>query len=235
MRRAVPGAGVITAAALVLGACGVGGLVGPENRDEVGYSVTEPVRAVEVDTGAGDITVVESDRTGVAVTETLVWRGGEDGRPRTTHEVSGDRLTLTHECAGGLARGNCDVHYRVEVPRGVEVKAESGSGRIMLRDLSGAVEASTGSGDITAEGLSARRLVGETGSGDVEVSFRTAPDKVDVDTGSGDGVVRVPAGAYDVVVSTGAGEERVEVDRDGSAPRRIVVRTGSGDAKVLSV
>lgn len=239
MRRRTPGtalrvvvtAGAMTASALALGACGVGNVVGPQREDKVDYSVTETVAALSVDSGTGDITVIESDRSGIAVAETVRWRGDEDARPKTTHEVSGDRLTLTFDCPGVV--GTCEVDYRVEIPRGVGVKADSGSGQIVLRGLSGDVEASTGSGDIDGNGLTAKRLTGTAGSGNVEVRFGSTPDEVEVETGSGNGVVWVPTGTYNVTAKTGSGDERVEVDRDGGSAHKIVVKTGSGDAKVL--
>jgi hypothetical protein len=224
-------AGALTASALLLGACGVGNVVGPQHEDKITYSVTESVAALNVDSGSGDITVIESDRSGIAVTETRRWRGEEDGKPLSTHEVNGDRLTLTFDCPGLI--GNCDVEYRVEVPRGLKVKADSGSGEIVLRGLSGEVEVYTGSGGIDGNGLTAKRLVGETGSGDIEVRFGSTPDDVNLETGSGDGVVWVPTGKYNVTAETGSGEERVEVNRDGGSPHKVVVRAGSGDVKVL--
>ncbi len=230
-RRALATAGAMTASALLLGACGLGNLVGPEHEDKVDYSVTEKVTELTVETGAGDITVVESDRSGIAVTERLSWRGADDAKPRTTHAVAGERLTLTYDCPGTI--GNCGVTYEVQIPRGVGVKADSGSGRLILRGLSGAVEASTGSGDIEGEDLTGKRAVGKTGSGDVELRFGSVPDDVEVDTGSGNGVVRVPAGAYNVTAETGSGDELVEVNRDGGSSHKIVVKTGAGDAKVL--
>ena len=234
-RRAVAGTGAIIAPALLLGACGAGNLLGPQHEEKIDYSVTEAVRTIELGTGSGDITVVESDRSGIAVTETLRWRGGDDGKPRATHRVSEGRLSLTHECPKGGFVTSCDVDYRVEVPSGIGIRAETGSGNIVLRDLTGDIEASTGSGDIEGKGLSAKRLVGHTGSGDIEVRFRTAPEAINVETGSGDGVIRVPAGTYNVTVHTGAGDKQVDVGQDSAAPNKIVLRTGSGDAKVLSV
>ncbi|MEV5409499.1 DUF4097 family beta strand repeat-containing protein [Thermopolyspora sp. NPDC052614] len=230
-RRAVAAAGAITASVIVLGACGVGNVIGPEHEDKVGYNVTDAVTKVRVESGSGGITVVESARSGIAVTETLQWRGNEDSRPKTSHEVNGGLLTLTYDCPGLV--GNCSVEYRVEIPRGLSVKADTGSGEVVLRGLSGQVEATTGSGGINGADLTGKRVVGETGSGDVELRFGATPDDVRVETGSGNGVVRVPAGSYNVITETGSGEQQVEVGRDSAAPRKIDVSTGSGDVKVL--
>jgi archaellum component FlaG (FlaF/FlaG flagellin family) len=38
-----------------------------------------------------------------------------------------------------------------------------------------------------------------------------------------------------VTTEAQVGERRVEVERDGSAPHRIVVRSGAGDARVLRI
>jgi len=220
----------------VLGACSPDELVasvgGRTHEERNRYTVDTAVTAVDVVSVAGDITVTESGRSGVAVTEALFWRGGADARPRTRHEVKDGVLVLRYECPAS-SRPRCWVDYRVEVPRGVRVQASGTAGNVTLRGLSGDVTASTGAGEITGEELTARRLVGRSGAGDVEVRFGAAPDDVRIDVGAGNGTVYLPAGRYAVTAETAVGERVVGVDRDDSAPHRIVVRSGAGDAKVL--
>lgn len=187
------------------------------------YDVKDKVAVIEAHTGSGDILVSESDRTGVHVTETLHWNGD---KPADGHSVDGDTLTLAYKC------DNCSVDYKVEVPRGLAVKIDTGSGDVTLRNLSGQVNASTGSGDVDARGLAAEQVKARAGSGDVTLRFSAVPTQVQAETGAGDSRLWVPDGAYNVNASTGSGDRKIEVLDDDSAPHTITVRTGSGDAEV---
>ncbi len=187
------------------------------------YDVTDKVTVVETRSGSGDVVVNESDRPGIRVTETLHWRGE---KPADGHSVAGDTLTLAYKCE------NCSVDYKVEVPRGLTMKIDTGSGDITLRNLSGQINASTGSGDVDARGLAATSVGARTGSGNITLRFAVAPDQVQAVTGSGDGKLWVPDGAYNIDASTGSGDRRIQVADDDSAPRTITIRTGSGDAEV---
>jgi len=221
-------AGVALGSALTLTACGTDldlGKVGFGGEQAVqSYDVTDEITALHANTGAGEIVINESDRTGVHVTETLHWRGD---KPQDGHQVDAGTLTLRYRCH------DCSVDYEVEVPKGLDVKVDSGSGTITLRQLTGPVSAATGSGDIEARGLAGRQVTATTGSGEVKLRFAAAPDNVHVETGSGEGAVWVPSGSYNVTADPGSGEREVSVVQDPSSPRTVVVKTGSGDARVL--
>jgi hypothetical protein len=227
MKRNTLVAGALLGAVLVLSGCEFALDFRDRQQDVVSYDVTGKVTALDVATGSGDIVVTESDRSGVHVTETIHWRGGD--RPTTEHPVNGGTLTLRHHCDGM----SCGVDYKVEIPAGLTAKLDTGSGTITLRGLTGGVSATSGSGDIEAGNLGARQFAGDTGSGDVEAKFTVIPDRVEIKTGSGDVAAYLPKGSYDVTTETGSGEETVEVVRDPSSPRKITLKTGSGDARVL--
>jgi hypothetical protein len=228
--RSVIVAGAALGTGLLLTGCGLQNVASPTKESTQAYDMTGKVAALRVDSGSGAIVVTESDRTAVHVTETLHWKGT---KPTTRHPIEGDTLRLGYTCPRG--DWGCGVDYQVEIPRGLKVKVDTGSGDITLRALSADLQASTGSGTIDANGLAGKRAVAETGSGDVELRFTVAPDDVKVGTGSGTGVVRVPQGTYHVTTDTGSGDRRIEVTSDESSPRRIVVKTGSGDAQVLKI
>ncbi len=227
--KSLAAAGLLAGSALVLTACGDLPFdldFGPRNQAVEKYDVKDAVTTLRVQSGSGDVVVNESDRTGIAVTETLHYRGD---KPTDGHEVGDGTLTLAYTC------DDCSIDYNVEVPKGLNVKVDTGSGEITLRALSGPVDVSTGSGEVDASGLLGKTFVAEAGSGNVEAKFGAAPDSVTIETGSGDGIAWVPGGSYHATLHTGSGEQTVEVTNDPAAPKKIVIQTGSGDSKVLKL
>ncbi|MEV4101285.1 DUF4097 family beta strand repeat-containing protein [Nonomuraea sp. NPDC049649] len=210
-------------------ACGVGA---PEHAKTDSYDVTGTVTALQVAADDGTIEVIESDRQGVRVTEKHTWSG--DRPPQASHEVKGGTLVLAYTCPSGWgALVHCDVDYTVEIPRGLRVKAETDSGAVTLRDLSGEVEASSDSGRIEATGLSSGRVVAGTDSGGIALTFAAPPEKVETRSDSGSSVVRVPEGPYDITATTDSGGRRIDAAHEAGAPRTIDVRSDSGDVDVL--
>jgi DUF4097 and DUF4098 domain-containing protein YvlB len=246
MRRSGVVAGSLALAALLTGC----GLAGPVNSDTVSYDVADKVTALDIETDAGQIEVIESDRAGIHVTEHLTW---QKRKPTATHETRGDTLVLTFTCSGGWMAGNCDVGYQVQIPRGLRVKAVSDSGKVTLRNLSGDVDAASDSGAIEADGLTGKQAVAKTDSGAVTLAFTARPgkvetstdsgaitlafaappDRVETSTDSGETVVRVPEGPYNVVSTTDSGNERLDTVHDPSAPRSLILTSDSGDIEVL--
>ena len=240
-------------ALLVIGVAltGCGGVIrigGPDQHDEVTYEVAK-VGSLSVESGTGDITVTESNRTGVKVVETVNWRG--DDKPKTQHPLIGDQLTLSYNCSD-TPWSSCSVSYRIEVPKGLKIKADSGTGTVTARDLTGLLEATTGTGEIEMRNISGdlelhtgtgdikgvelagKRLTGDVGTGDVDLKYTGAPESIDFSSGAGDVTVRVPDVTYDVEVKSGTGDDSVRVKSDPSSPRKIVLTTGAGDATVLA-
>ncbi|WP_204047103.1 DUF4097 family beta strand repeat-containing protein [Microbispora siamensis] len=215
--------GAVLGMSLAVAACDVKLNIGGGEQDTMSYDVKDAVTAIDAHTGAGDIVVTETGRTGVHVTETRHWRGD---KPADGHSVSGGTLTLAYEC------DNCWVDYRVEVPHGVRLKLDSGSGNVTLRNATGPVEVTTGSGDVDSRGLAGKQVTANTGAGNVRLRFTAVPDLVRAETGAGDAHLWVPAATYNVTVETGIGDGKIGVPVDHSAPRTIVVKTGAGDAEV---
>ncbi|GAA1511921.1 hypothetical protein GCM10009677_51080 [Sphaerisporangium rubeum] len=222
-------AGAVVCAGLVLSGCGLRTIASPTKEHSQTYDVTGGrVGALDVQTGAGDIEIVRGTGKRIRVTETMHWKSEQ---PKSEHPVDGGTLRLSYECARD--DWNCGVDYRVELPDGMSAKLRTGSGDITLRSVSGELDAFTGSGDIDANGLTGHRAIAETGSGDVELRFTVAPFDVQVSTGSGNATVHVPADEYNVTAETGSGSRTVDVTTDASSERRLILKTGSGDAKVL--
>ncbi|MFC5816748.1 DUF4097 family beta strand repeat-containing protein [Nonomuraea harbinensis] len=232
MKRLVIAGGLLASAALLTGGltgCGLTGIAGPTEQDSVSYEVAEKVTKLEVRNGSGDTEITETDRGTVKVDETIQWRGE---KPTTEHTVNGDTLVIKYDCPR-LVAGNCGVNYKIEVPKGLQVTTEAGSGDITLRALSGPLTVSSGSGTVDASGLTGKTVVAELGSGDIELEYAAAPDSAEVETGSGSVILRVPDEGYDVSADVGSGDTTVSVRDERNAPRKIKVSAGSGDVSVL--
>lgn len=225
---------VVLGAGLVLTGCGLGDLVDTAgNKESVeDYTVKEKITELRVKSESGDISITETDRADVQVVETVSWNG--DNKPETRHETSGGLLTLDYSCPARIGFTVCSVDYKVEVPRGVTVMVNAGSGDVTLRELSGELSVETGAGDIQAVGLSSKNGRTKSGSGDVELKYASAPDALEIEVGAGNAVVRLPRDSYAVDAKIPAGDKRIEVVNDPSSPRKVSITTGAGDASVLA-
>lgn len=116
------------------------------------------------------------------------------------------------------------------------VFAATGSGDIDLFDARGALTLETGSGDVKGTGLRGGSGVVSTGSGNVDLFWKMAPELVDIATGSGDVDLSIPPGSYRVDVDTGSGNVSVQgITTDPSASSSIAIETGSGDIRVEGI
>jgi Putative adhesin len=227
MKRMVTAGGLLASAVLLTG-CGLSSITGPASEDTVSYEVTEKVARLQLKSGSGDAEVTGTDGDAVRVVEHLRWR--DDNKPETEHKVDGGTLVLTHRCPSDW--GSCGVDYEIQVPKGLALDLDSGSGNLTLRGLSGDLDVLVGSGDVDAGGLTGRKVSAETGSGDIEFEYASAPDAVELRAGSGDVQLTVPDEAYDVRTDVGTGDAAVSIRTDGSSPRKISVTTGTGDVTV---
>jgi hypothetical protein len=227
MKTIVIAGGLLASVALLTG-CGLKSIVGGStNQDTVTYQVTDKVAKLNLKNGSGDSVITEYDGSAVRVTETLKWN---DRKPDAKHSVSGDTLLVQYECGAGW--GNCSVDYKIEVPKGLQIDADTGSGNITLRSLTGQLEVSSGSGDVDAAGLGSKKVYAEAGSGNVELKFAAVPDSVETKSGSGDCALQVPQGSYDVNTKVGSGDANVSIKDDASSTHKLSLTTGSGDVSV---
>lgn len=197
--------------------------------------------ALVVRCGAGHVTVTAEETARTTVELTALNAAGEDAvaEARVEQHRHGVVVDVPRH-RNGLFRPHPSVAVVVTVPRGstLEVKAESadiravgtfgealvttGSGEVLVGDVTGSAKLKSGSGDVTA-GRIGKALAVTTGSGNVRVdhSGRTAS------LGVGSGDIRLGEVAGDVVTKTGSGD--VEVDRlDGT----LVTKSGSGSLVV---
>jgi hypothetical protein len=162
-----------------------------------------------VDAGIGDVDVVAVDRTDVRLTtkeRRSVWGCGHV-------KVRGDaaRLDLNDGCDGlptsvPLIYDRCVVRYRLEVPRGSDVRV------------------STATGDIRAKNLQGSADLGSS-TGDVHVNDASGPLRLH--TAAGDGRVHAPA--PDMVAQTLAGD----IELVASHPQTLRAESAAGDVTLV--
>ncbi|MFI6291761.1 DUF4097 family beta strand repeat-containing protein [Nonomuraea sp. NPDC050790] len=221
-------AGGVLAAAVLLTGCGLQNIGKPANQEKVEYTVSDKVVKLRLDSGSGNTEIREGSGDTVKVVETLKW---SSDKPRTEHKVEGGTLVMTYDCPAAM--DNCSVDYKVEVPKGLPLDLETGSGDIALKGVTGPIVASVGSGDLAGTGLLGKSASVKTGSGDTTLKYAAAPDALDLVTGSGNSVIQLPGGPYAVQAVADSGDATVTVKNDPSATRKVSVKAGSGDVSVL--
>ncbi|UBU15691.1 DUF4097 family beta strand repeat-containing protein [Nonomuraea gerenzanensis] len=222
-------AGGLLAAAALLTGCGLGDIAGPSHEETASYQVTDKVTKLQLKSNSGEAVITETDGSAVRVVETLHWRGDAD-KPKPEHKVEGEGLFLSYACPSDW--GSCSVDYKIEVPKGLSVDLDAGSGNLTLRNLTGQIDLHAGSGDVDATGLAGKKVYADVGSGNLDLTYTAAPDAAELKTGSGDITLNVPDGAYDVKTDVGSGDTNVTVKKDAGSAHRLSLSAGSGDITV---
>lgn len=171
------------------------------------YEVRGPASELSVDTTAGDVHVVASDRSGLKVTEKITYSAD---KPKTSHSSRGGRITLKdHDCRSG----SCSVSYRIEVPERLASKISSGGG------------------DITGAALTGN-TVAKTNGGDVNLAFAKASTDIDAFSAGGDVGIDLPVGRYAVQAQANGGDRTVGVKTDKESVYKVKARSNGGDVVV---
>jgi len=228
---------------LLLSACIVRDVTVEEDRT----TWADPVDAVLVDVGSGEVSVAVADVSEVEVEHTLSYTGQ---RPDVDIGVSGGVLRVEDHCRTLQAR--CSLDVRITLPASAFVEVDTGSGSVSIEglddgavlstgsgnvdvwDLVGDLMVDTGSGDVSAFGIDAARVEVDTGSGSVNLALDARPALVRVDTGSGNVGIELPSGRYVVDTDTGSGDVSLHgVTADQGADARLEVDTGSGNVDIV--
>jgi hypothetical protein len=218
------------AAALTLMALGSGCTSDGETSESSSYTVKEAVSALHAKSNGGLIELVASDRTTVRVTERYLYSGS---KPVTRHAVNGSTLSLeTPGCSGDSSP--CEVSYRIEVPRALTVTLNSEGGDVKVSALAGKLTVDTEGGGATAKELTSTNVKIDSGGGDTDAVFASAPNSADVRTDGGDLTVRLPDGSYAIDADGGGGEEKVTVKSDPTSPYKVIAKSGGGSVSLTS-
>ena len=148
----------------------------------------------------------------------------------------------------------CEVDFRIQVPKKTNLVLTQGSGDLEIQGLHGELEFNLGSGNIVAEGSFAK-LKGRTGSGDVTMKGLTGGGKIatgsgdinlkwivspsagelDLQTGSGSATVAFPRGSkVRSQLRAGSGKLTNELGDSPNAAFQVLMQAGSGDLMVKS-
>lgn len=212
------------------------------------FTIDEPITAIVVDGGVGNVTVHAHAQEDVVIEASLFGERG-DAEPRL--DVRDGVLHVDVECDG---IGCCGADLDLAVPTAVTLEVDLGVGDVVVAGLAGAVDVDVGTGDIevvelaaglglhtgtgTIEGRGLRSTSAwlDVGTGDVSLSYDPAAelDALAVDVGVGAVTLRIPEGSYDLRLETGVGDASISAglgDQAG-ASGRIEVDVGTGDIHV---
>jgi DUF4097 and DUF4098 domain-containing protein YvlB len=190
---------------------------------------------LEIETGSGRIEVRNGDVASVEIRGTIHAQSGSgmnaEEKVRALESNPPIRQNGSSIRIGGIEdwslRRNVSISYEIVTPAETRLRAQTGSGRVIIRGLRGRVNASTGSGQIELDeitgaveahtgsgGIHGSRIAGaiiaDTGSGGVQLEQTNAAN-VEAHTGSGGVTIRVPAeAAFDLRAHTGSGSITVD-------------------------
>jgi hypothetical protein len=221
--------------------------------------VTGPVNSLQVDAGSGRVVVTTGSGDDVTVHRVVQY---QSGTPHLDQKLTNGTLTFTNGCS------RCRVDYDLTVPASVSVRArtdsgrinvtgvqaadaESDSGSVTVRHVSGAVSARSDSGSVTVQDaggtlqagtdsgsvhateLRSSTATASSDSGSIRLDFTSRPLNVRATNDSGSVLLAVPGGPYNVDVRTDSGGKDIEVPIASAAPATLYLRTDSGSVKVL--
>jgi DUF4097 and DUF4098 domain-containing protein YvlB len=189
---------------------------------------------IDVQTGSGSVKVRTGDSSKVEIHAKIQasWHAGGDVEARIKDiesnppiEQNGNTIRIGHELDHEREH-NISISYELTVPAQTKVHAASGSGDVSAEGVSGPAEATSGSGSITLTSIGSD-VDAHTGSGDVNLKDIHGAARAK----SGSGTIRATAIGGAFTGSTGSGDIRLEE----SAAGNVDVETGSGSVEVRGV
>jgi hypothetical protein len=187
----------------------------------VTYDAPPGARQVRVTTSGGDVLLRQGSGDRARLAGTGIY---SLFRPRVTERFSAGVASLGYQCRN--PEGDCGLDGTLTVPAGMAVSASTGDGQVTADGITGAVTLSTGGGDVAANGVSGPLSV-STGDGGVQATG-IAATQVSVSSGSGDVEIVFTRVPRTVQVKTGNGNITIVVPRDGTH-YHVVPLTGNGN------
>jgi DUF4097 and DUF4098 domain-containing protein YvlB len=211
--------------------------IGSVDRD-VHEVIPGPVKALTLEAHSATVTLVPSS------TDQVVIDGHASGTlhtPKLKIRPSGSHVRVDGGCPN-ITFGHCEADIIVAVPAGTAVSVESGSGDISAEGVTGNVQLETASGDVSASNLRGANVRLESHSGDVSagdlrvqtVVATTASGDVTMQLASVPQTVEAETSSGDVVVLVPPGTEEYSVDAEtNSGDRTIGVATSSRSPRIV--
>ncbi|UNO39411.1 DUF4097 family beta strand repeat-containing protein [Streptomyces sp. MST-110588] len=212
-------------------------------------AIRPSVRKIELSIDSGDI---EVDVVGQEEKPELYKKLTKSLRsPDETIKQDKDTLRVTTRCGEGM--GQCASDYRLTVPVGTRIRAETRLGDVSVQGVQASVEGRTRIGSVRLERIAGDHLVAVSKNGALtlkDVKFGTAEATTelgdvlveDIDaferltavSKTGDVELRLPmtAGPFAVNAETKIGNRKVTVDQDSSSGASVNARTKIGDVTV---
>ncbi len=218
-------AAACAAAAVTVGVSGCSYL--NDHHVEVDATITQQVRALRIDNGAGQVVVHSGDTGGgVIVHRDIDYHS--DRPPTPGQAVIDGVLDLTANC------DDCGIAYDVTVPPSLAVTITDNAGQVTVAGIAGAVDITAAAGEVEGKALSAPSVRVQASAGAVHLAFTAPPNEVTAHSNAGEVTVAVPDGSYAVDASTNAGARTVDVPNDPSATRHLKVSSNAGAVTVTS-
>ncbi|WP_320670637.1 DUF4097 family beta strand repeat-containing protein [Patulibacter defluvii] len=211
------------------------------------------VSALTVEGDSGEIELVGAPAGAPLRVEQRITK--EIQAPKVLHEQDGSRLRLRTECPS-LPLASCEVRFRIQVPAGTAIDVSSDSGDVLVRDLRSdhpvTLESDSGelrvsaltapvlrmkadSGDVRGEELRVPDVIASADSGEIDLALAVPLRRLAAVADSGDVRIAVPDDVYALSASSDSGGVDDDgIRRDPRSPRRIELRTDSGDVRIAA-
>jgi hypothetical protein len=203
--------GVITALALSGAAIGIGAawVVHQATTKHVSdRTLPGRVHLVVVDVSAGDVHLVNgAGPVRLRSTSRYIF-----SKPEVATSSADGVLSVRSKC-GTWWLHDCSTNIRLSIPAGA------------------AVDADTGHGDITAEGLISRRVRADA-TGKVRLHLANDPSLIVAHSRRDDVTIRLPSAAYVVDARAAFDQTHIGVPRDHRAPRTIEATASHGQVRI---
>jgi hypothetical protein len=189
---------------------------------ETTSSTLRPDRPVlTVSAAGGGIRVTGGDVSDVRITTRLTYGWG---KPRITQESGPDGIRLDISCPWWTFV--CGASYDVVVPRAFEVRADSSGGSVIVRDLSGRLEATSSGGSITASNVTGPVRADSSGGA---IILDGAGGPLDLHS-SGGGIRATGIRGAEVSAGSSGGGIRLEF---ATPPDRVTADSSGGGVELL--
>jgi hypothetical protein len=208
-----------------------------------------PVTALRVDSPGADVDISQGPGRHITMSGTAAWLVRKPAVAQVWH---GRTLQVSAVCPRLNPFQDCQEDLVVQVPAGITVQVDVGSGSvsargltgplhltattgaIMLTDIRGPVWASVTSGSMTAQGLGSSQLHASARAGSLALNFASPPQLLALTVGSGSASVFVPPGTrYRVSVRARRGSVHVQPGLGGGNSAQVITATvGSGSLAI---